>query len=341
MIRDTWNLTEPLVPVNIPAVVVRVGAGQGLSVERMLEKTQIHPTQLTDPTSRLTYQQFITLIDNLNKHYPSETLGLDIGCAININQLGMLGYAILSCSTLREALELGLKYHALVDPAFMFEVVDDEQQTAIRLISHVPSSNMYRIMCDVFIGLFLTLARFLTGDSRFQANAVHLNHPEPSYAKAYVPVALCPVLFDQPRTEILFSTQALAHPLAMADQATAAMAEQQCAEILQRLGTREGVVAKVRRVLLSHPGVFLGADDVARQLATSTRTLSRCLQEVGTSYQRVLDEVRKEIAIEYLQRSRLPVEEIAELIGYSDPSNFRKAFRRWTNHPPSYYRRVE
>jgi AraC-like DNA-binding protein len=62
------------------------------------------------------------------------------------------------------------------------------------------------------------------------------------------------------------------------------------------------------------------------------------LQDVGTSYQRILDEVRKEMAIEYLRNSNLPIEEIAALVGYSDPSNFRKAFRRWTGRAPSYYR---
>jgi AraC-like DNA-binding protein len=77
---------------------------------------------------------------------------------------------------------------------------------------------------------------------------------------------------------------------------------------------------------------------VASHLATSTRTLSRSLQEVSTSYQNILDEVRKEMAIEYLNTSNLPIEEIAALIGYNDPSNFRKAFKRWTGNPPSYYR---
>ncbi|HUH57149.1 MAG TPA: helix-turn-helix domain-containing protein, partial [Pseudomonadales bacterium] len=170
------------------------------------------------------------------------------------------------------------------------------------------------------------------------AKEVHLNHPQPDYVDAYYELTHCPVLFDQPRTEIIIDSHLLDTPLAMADQATAAMAEQQCADILARMGPKEGLVAKVRRILLSSPGSFLPVDEVASQLATSTRTLSRGLQDVGTSYQRVLDEVRKEMAIEYLRNSNLPVEEIAALIGYSDPSNFRKAFRRWTTHAPSYYR---
>jgi AraC-like DNA-binding protein len=338
MIRGTWSLTEPLVPVNIPATMLRVGQDKGITQDELLARTGITAEQLSDPSARLTYQQMLLLAENLMRLYPEETLGLDLGKAININQFGMLGYAILSCADLRSAVRLGLKYHTLVDPAFTFEMAENDDTTAIRLTSHIPFESMYRMLCDVFVGIFVTLARFLSGRNDIQAREVHLNHPRPQYVEAYEALCQCPVLFDQPRTEIIFDTHILDIPVAMADSATAAMAESQCAEILARMGPKEGIVAKVRRILLRNPGTFPPVDEVASQLATSTRTLSRSLQDVGTSYQRILDEVRKEMAIEYLRNSNLPIEELAALVGYSDPSNFRKAFRRWTQHAPSYYR---
>ena len=337
MIRGTWSLTEPLVPVNIPATMIRVGQEKGITADDLLANTGIGQNQLSDPSARLTYQQILLLAENLIRLCPDETLGLDLGKAININQFGMLGYAILSCADLRSAIRLGIKYHSLVDPAFTFEAVEQGDVTAIRLTSHIPFEPMYRLLCDVFIGIFATLARFLTGDE-INAREVHLNCARPDYAHAYEELTRCPVLFDQPRTEFIIDTALLSTPLAMADSATAAMAEAQCAEILTRMGPKEGIVAKVRRILLGNPGSFPPVDTVASQLATSTRTLSRSLQDVGTSYQRILDEVRKEMAIEYLRNSNLPIEELAALVGYSDPSNFRKAFRRWTGHAPSYYR---
>lgn len=338
MIRGTWSLTEPLVPVNISATMIRIGTDKGISSDLLLKNTGISPELLADPSARLSYQQVIFLANNLIQRYPSPTLGLELGQAININQFGMLGYAILSCADLRSALRLGKKYHSLVDPAFTFEIVDQGETTAVRLTSHLPIEPFFRVMCDVFLGIFITLGRFLTGNPNLVPNEVHLNHPQPEHIDAYAALTRCPVLFDQPRTEIIIDSSLLDTPLAMADQATANMAEQQCEEILIRMGPKEGIAAKVRRILLSSPGSFLPVDEVASHLATSTRTLSRSLQDMGTSYQRILDEVRKEMAIEYLRNSNLPIEEIAALIGYSDPSNFRKAFRRWTSHAPSYYR---
>lgn len=338
MIRGTWSLTEPLVPVNIPATMLKVGEQHGISKQTLLVNTGISPDVLEDPSARLTYQQLLLLAGNLINEYPDDSLGLDLGASININQFGMLGYAVLSCANLRSALELGMKYHTLVDPAFTFEVIDHGEYSAVRFTSHIPFDDIYRMICDVFVATFSTLARFLTGMYEAQPREVHLNHPEPEYVERYREFFDCPILFDQPRTEFIIDKSVLELPLVMADRATAAMAESQCEDILARMGPKEGIIAKVRRILLSNPGQFPPVDVVASHLATSTRTLSRSLQDVGTSYQRILDEVRKEMAIEYLRNSNLPIEEIAALVGYSDPSNFRKAFRRWTGNAPSYYR---
>ncbi|MGK0405254.1 MAG: AraC-like DNA-binding protein [Oleispira sp.] len=338
MIRGTWSLNEPLVPANISANMVKMGQKKGISQDSLLENTEIDPAAFSDPKALLTYQQVIILINNMLKLCDEPTLGLELGNAININQFGMLGYAILSCANVRQALNLGLKYHALVDPAFNFEVVEQEDITSIRLTSHIPVENIYNLICDIFLANFISLGRYLTGLNVIP-KAININRKKPEFSKQYQEfLPDCPVNWDQPRTEILIDTQIMDAPTTLADEATARMAESQCADILTRMGPKEGIVAKVRRILLSNPGQYPPIEEVASHLATSTRTLSRSLQEVRTSYQNILDEVRKEMAIEYLNTSSLPIEEIAALIGYNDPSNFRKAFKRWTGNPPSYYR---
>lgn len=339
MIRGTWSLNDPLVPANISAILVKMGLKRGISQDSLLENTEIDPAAFTDPKALLTYQQVIILTNNILKLTKEPTLGLELGSAININQFGMLGYAILSCANMRQALNLGLKYHVLIDPAFNFEVTEQGDTAFIRLTSHIPVEDIYNFISDVFLACFINLGRFLTGLD-ISPKAIHINRPEPKFSAQYNQFFnnCCPILWDQPRTELLFDSQLMDTPTTLADEATAKMAEGQCADILARMGPREGIVVKVRRILLSNPGHFPSIETVASQLATSTRTLSRGLQEVSTSYQKILDEVRKEMAIEYLNTSNLPIEEIAALIGYNDPSNFRKAFKRWTGNPPSYYR---
>ncbi|KZZ07200.1 hypothetical protein A3746_30220, partial [Oleibacter sp. HI0075] len=225
MIRGTWSLTDPLVPVNIPATMLKVGEDKGVSRDDLLKNTGISAEVLDDPSARLTYQQLLFLAENLIRNYPDDSVGLDLGAAININQFGMLGYAILSCADLRSALQLGIKYHTLVDPAFTFEVMNLGETSAVRLTSHIPFERIYRMICDVFVASFSTLARFLTGRYDAQPIEVHLNHPEPEYAARYKEFFDCTVKFDQPRTEFIIDNTVLDFKLVMADKATAAMAE--------------------------------------------------------------------------------------------------------------------
>ena len=109
--------------------------------------------------------------------------------------------------------------------------------------------------------------------------------------------------------------------------------------VLKRMVIGDDIVSKVNRHLLSCSGDFPKLDAVAKCLCLGARTLRRRLQELGTSYQQILGEVRRELAIEYLRTSSLTVQEIAELLGYSEVTNFRRAFVRWVQVSPYQYRK--
>ena len=113
---------------------------------------------------------------------------------------------------------------------------------------------------------------------------------------------------------------------------------QQCEALLARLDVQDGLLTRVRRLLLTRPGDFPDLESAASALHTSGRSLRRHLAAAGTSYQQVLDEVRKRLALQYLETTHLPLFEIAVLLGFSDPSNFRRAFRKWTGRAPTDYR---
>ena len=115
--------------------------------------------------------------------------------------------------------------------------------------------------------------------------------------------------------------------------------EESSLRLLNCMGIGEDIISRVNRHLLSTPGEFPKLDTVARLLCLGARTLRRRLQELGTGYQQILDEVRRELAIEYLRTTSLTVQEIAELLGYSEVTNFRRAFLRWVEVSPCQYRK--
>jgi AraC-like DNA-binding protein len=339
VIRGSWGLNDPLVPINIPAAIISIVESKGHVLSDILANTQIDQAILDNPKSRLSYTQLIILCQNVLSITQEPWLGLEIGRRLNVNQLGMLGYALMSSATIRHALVLAQKYHPIIDPAFAFIINSDEKETFISINPQLPLKGLQRFVCDNFIASFINFGTFLTGQ-KLSPQRIHFNFPAPenSHTQKYAQEFSCEVVFDQPRTEFVIKNDVLDIPLVLADEAAARMAEDQCANILERVGIKDGVVHRVRKVLLSQPGHYPDIEAVARQMATSTRTLSRTLQDIGTSFQKILDEVRQEIAIEYLTQSSLPVEEIALLLGYNDASNFRKAFKKWTKNTPRYYR---
>jgi AraC-like DNA-binding protein len=92
-------------------------------------------------------------------------------------------------------------------------------------------------------------------------------------------------------------------------------------------------------ILIGTPGEFPKLDEIAEKLLLGTRTLRRRLQGLGTSYQKILDDVKKALAVEYLQTTNLSVQEISDLLGYSEVTNFRRAFVKWVEISPYQYRK--
>jgi AraC-like DNA-binding protein len=108
---------------------------------------------------------------------------------------------------------------------------------------------------------------------------------------------------------------------------------------LEELGGDQDILARVRKLVARASGGFHSLDEVASALHLSTRTLKRRLATQGATYSDLLEEQRRERAMMLLRSPTLSLDEVAEQLGYSDPSNFRRAFRRWTGLSPAAYRR--
>ncbi|GAB7406739.1 hypothetical protein OUHCRE3_54890 [Enterobacter hormaechei] len=130
----------------------------------------------------------------------------------------------------------------------------------------------------------------------------------------------------------------LERPMALANPATVQMCEQQCEALLATLDVQEGLLTRVRRLLLARPGDFPDLEQAARELHTSGRSLRRHLQQQRTSYQQLLDELRFARAKELLQSGDMPIYRIAEELGFSETASLRHAFQRWSGQPPSHFR---
>ena len=169
---------------------------------------------------------------------------------------------------------------------------------------------------------------------------VELAIPQPLYFPRFE--HLMPrVRFDQPVSQVVFDAASLELPLVQADRSALQLMREQCERVLDGLGYKGDFVERVRRSLWRDGGEGVcSLDDVAESLALSTRTLKRLLAAQGTSFSILLDHERREKAMFLLKASRVPLEEIAERLGYSTPSNFGRAFQQWAGTTPGAYRRT-
>ena len=168
---------------------------------------------------------------------------------------------------------------------------------------------------------------------------VELGYPEPPHAARYAQTFNCPVRFDAPVSRFVLGGAALSMPLVSADADSAVLFERSCRELLSEIERHASLTNELRQLLLASPGKLPDAAAVAARLHIGERTLRRRLAAERTSYQQVLDEVRSRIAIDYLTTTHLSTQEIATLLGFSEATNFRRAFMRWTRRTPSSYRK--
>jgi AraC-like DNA-binding protein len=142
------------------------------------------------------------------------------------------------------------------------------------------------------------------------------------------------VLFNQPENRILFDAAWLDAPLELGNEITHSVVVELCDSMMEEFALHIGLCGRVRRILLENLIRPTSFDKVANQLNMSPSTLRRKLRAENTSFRQLIDELRMNVAIKYLRDTEMTVESISDALGFSEASNFRQAFRRWTKVAP-------
>ncbi|MGE8496080.1 MAG: AraC family transcriptional regulator [Pseudomonas sp.] len=335
--KTSLNFTAELVPVAYAVALLDLVEELGVPREQLFSGARLRPEILENPQGRLSFLDFNQLTSCALLRCDEPALGLLLGQRLNVSTHGILGYAVLSSANLGKAIQFALKYYRVLGLTYDLEMVEQGDRVELRASESMPLGPLGRFAAEGLLASLHTIARFLVGE-RLEGMAVGFAHNAPAYAERYERLFGAPVAFGQPYHWLSMPSAYLERPMALANPATVQMCEQQCEALLSSLDVQDDLLTRVRRLLLARPGEFPDLDSAAGALHTSGRSLRRHLSTMGTSYQQVLDEVRRKLALQYLTTTHLPLYEIAYLLGFSDPSNFRRAFKKWTGKPPSEYR---
>jgi AraC-like DNA-binding protein len=169
--------------------------------------------------------------------------------------------------------------------------------------------------------------------------AVEFQHSKPQATSEHERLFRCPVIFNAPFNKLTFNSASLDLPIEQADEGLCRMLDRHAQELLAKYPPRDTVTDNARTVITRElNGGNPSLEHVAAQLGLSERTLQRKLQELGTSHNDLVEQIRRDLAMRYLQEPDMAICEVAYLTGFSEPSSFHRAFKRWTGVTPGEFR---
>lgn len=265
--------------------------------------------------------------------------GLKVGVGVSPASISGVGFALQSAATLREAIGMVQKFQRLISDGGRFQLLAG--QTATWLVYHPRQGQLafspYQI--EAVLATVVRLAGWITGTS-LRPLRVQFSQAQLGPAQDYHRVFGCPVDFEQAFSGLLVDNALMDQPLPQADAQLAQVHEHYTAARLAALAIDSVSADTVQQWLRVHMGPQVPRRlQAAVALGISERTLTRRLGEQGHTFEGLLDETRKALALQAVADSRRSLADIAQSLGFAEVSPFYRAFRRWTGMPPARWRR--
>lgn len=313
-------------------------ASQGADVVSITSACGLELADLEDPELRVPRDRWARVWELVEAELGDPAIALHVAEAIPFGAFDVVDYVAATSPTFAEGLRRVSKYFRLIHDQTAFEIDD---AGVLRHFMYGEPLGAMRYAAEFSLASVVTRFRHSTR-AAIGALEVRFRHPAPAMGADVYPAFFGgPVRFDAGENAIVLDPTALALPNMRADELLNEVlrrhAEAQIARLPDASTAEESVRDALRRAFIDgEPTV----DDVSRRLNTSSRTLQRRLQEEATSFNEILDDERRAIAVRFLTGSRMSISEVGFLLGFSDPSAFHRAFRRWTGQTPGDFRRA-
>ncbi len=305
----------------------------------LLQRAGIRPALLSSQDAFLNEDQLIGLVHSATQHQSNPALGINFGERLNLMTHGALGQAVLSCNTLEQALNLLLKYYRTRMLSVQMELTFHQGMAILSLECDISDSLTQRFMIETIFTCIVRINMFFFGMKLMTQGQVHVSYPKPEHLAAYQHTFFDGIHFSCPDNSLQFKTELLTLPMAMPNPSALKQAEEACTKILARLPKQQSLTEQINALIFEEQRGFSSLEDMASMLHMSGRTLRRKLAELNTSYRQLTDQIKLSKAKKSLLAGD-SVEDIAEQLGYSDPSNFGRAFRKQAGMPPSEYKKT-
>jgi AraC-like DNA-binding protein len=321
----------------IPLMLLERTREMGLSRRELLSTAGLTEEMLSDPDTRIPASRIEALWRTVIARHPDPAMGIQFGASISARELGIVGYTMAYSPTLDRALQRMARFSRVVSEAIEIALEVDRAEITM---DGGPRFDTLKRPVDSRLAALLAVTREITATD-LVPREVRFGYEKPADTSQYAAFFRCPLRFGQPVAALAFYREDLGRRVVTADKTLVGYLDRLADEALESLSGEDTFVGRVRRAIWKE--LSDGRPNLKRTalvLGTSARTLQRRLTDEGTTFASVLEAFRKELASGLLRNRELSIYEIAFLLGYSEPSTFHRAFRRWNSSSPQEFRRT-
>lgn len=310
---------------------------QKVDIDAFLRTLGVDPESVKPPDAYIPIETYLLIQDEAAQYVKDPYFGLHMGQFAEAGSWSILGYMMMNCKTLGEAFEKSGRYSRIIGN--LIEARAELKFNKIKVIFFTPphAPKMSRHCFEATFSSSVRMMRTLTGVDIHPLEVTFI-YPEPESRSEYERIFCCPVRFGQRENSFTIAMSVVNSPILMANPGLLEYFEKYAQDFLDEMNRNHEHTRTVTKIILARmDDEALSIEKVAREMAVSVRTLQKHLEDEGVAFSDLLKDIRQRLAQKYL-RENYTVEQITYLLGFSEPSVFRKAFKKWSGVTPREYR---
>ncbi len=313
---------------------------KGFNTRAMLEKANIHPDVLTQKKARVTGKQYTKLMQVLWTDMQDEFMGF-AKVRSKPGTFATMCQILIHCSNLESVYRKSCQFYSLFEKPVNLELSIEGDQGCLAIRSEEEFDDPMHFLQESLLVIWHRLSCWLIG-SHIILDKATFDYPEPEHASEYRHLFHCPLHFSEKETAIYFNTRYIQLPITRDEIELKDFLKTSPTDLLAKPDDSASYTAKIRRIIgRDFTEDMPDFEAVSSNLNVSPQTLRRRLKDENTSYQEIKDNLRRDLSIYHLCRREYTINEIAILVGFTEPSTFHRAFKKWTGLTPGAYREGE
>jgi AraC-like DNA-binding protein len=330
---------EPTIGAGFARALLELAVGKGADARELLQRSGIDPAALEDQDNRVPLAAYLRLMRAGKVLAKDPALALHFGEAYGMEELSIVGLVAGACENLAEAMTQVNRYARLViefdGAALRDRLVFSREGDDLWMIDTRENPNASPEITESSFARMVSCAhRFGRSDL---VKAVHFTHAAPDYRAEYDRIFRVPLVFESERNALVLDSKewAAIRPPSPPSRYLFGLLSARADALMKALETSGTARGRVESLILPmlHTG-DVSMDVIAGGMGLSRQTLFRRLKDEGTTFEKLLDELRHKMALNYLSEKKVSVNETAYLTGFSESAAFSRAFKRWTGQSP-------